>query len=139
MKNNSLLFLIITLALSISCAQKPETEQNNAQEVPISEHENISVSEFNASFAIPDSNTVILDVRTDQEYEAGAIPNSVQLNFMNSDFKNQVSQFDPDKTYIVYCQSGGRSSAASKIMSQELGFENVKNLEGGYSTWSKSE
>jgi len=137
MKN--IFVLILTLTLSISCAQKPETNQSEQTEVTSVDHVDITVTDFNTTFAVPDSNTIILDVRTDREFEAGAIPNSVQLDFMSPDFKDEVSKLDPNKTYVVYCQSGGRSTAASKIMTKELGFKDVKNLEGGYSTWSKSE
>ena len=137
MKN--ILVLSLLFAISLSCTQKPETNQSNQVETTSFEHENITVSVFNSTFAVPDSNTIILDVRTDREFEAGSIPNSVQLDFMSPDFKSEVEKLDPDKTYIVYCQSGGRSTAASKIMTKELGFKDVKNLEGGYATWSKSE
>ncbi len=137
MKN--IFVVILLLTLSISCAQKPDSNQSEQTEAISVDHVDITVSDFNTTFVTPDSNTVILDVRTDREFEAGAIPNSVQLDFMSPDFKDNVSKLDPNKTYVVYCQSGGRSTAASKIMTKELGFKDVKNLEGGYSTWSKSE
>ena len=134
-------FLIITaLTLTFSCAQKESPQQQSAQaEAVSSDFEDITSSEFNAEYSEADSNVVILDVRTDEEFQAGAIPNAVQLNFMSPDFKTKASELDPSKTYVVYCQSGGRSSAASKIMTQELGFKDIKNLEGGYSTWVKEE
>lgn len=131
MKN---LLPILLIILFISCAQKAESNQEPAVTI---EHSDISVSDFNASIADLDSNTVILDVRTDAEFEAGIIPNAIQIDFMSPDFKDKASQLDPSKTYIVYCQAGGRSTAASKIMTKELGFTEVKNLTGGYSTWSK--
>ena len=123
------------MILPLSCNQK---EGSSQPQTTASEYVNISVSEFNTEFSEPDSNTIVLDVRTDREYKAGAIPNSVQIDFMSPDFKSEVTKLDPNKTYILYCQSGGRSSAASKIMTKELGFKDVKNLEGGYATWSKS-
>lgn len=132
--------LIVLFILPISCTQKESTPQQTAQTQRFtSDYEDITVSEFNTEFSTSDSNVVILDVRTDQEFEAGAIPNAAQINFMSPDFKTKVAQLDTSKTYVVYCQSGGRSSAASKIMTQELGFKDVKNLEGGYSTWLNEE
>lgn len=130
--------LIVLFILPISCTQKESAPQQTAQTQPFtSDYEDITISEFNTKFSTPDSNVVILDVRTEEEFEAGAIPNAVQLNFMSPDFKAKAAQLDTSKMYVVYCQSGGRSSAASKIMAQELGFKDVKNLEGGYSTWIK--
>ncbi len=132
--------LIVLLILPISCSQKESSSQQTAQtQATTSDYEDISISEFNTEFLTPDSDVVILDVRTDEEFEAGAIPNAVQINFMSSDFKTKASQLDTSKTYVVYCHSGRRSAAASKIMAQELGFKNVKNLDGGYSNWEKSE
>ena len=136
MKKLSLLLLFI---IPLSCAQKQSTSEPSSKTETLVEYEDISVSEFNQEYSESDSNVVILDVRTDEEFQAGVIPNAVQLNFMSPDFKTKASQLDTSKTYVVYCQSGGRSAAASKIMIQELGFKNVKNLEGGYSNWVKSE
>lgn len=125
----------LLLVLCISCSQKIESS-SEIQSIVIG-HSDISIDEFNSSFAQPDSNTIILDVRTDREYDAGNIPNSIQIDFMSPDFKDNVVQLDSTKTYVVYCQSGGRSTAASKIMTKELGFKDVSNLVGGYSVWSK--
>ncbi|GAB5408226.1 MAG: hypothetical protein BalsKO_05910 [Balneolaceae bacterium] len=135
---NLFLSTLILATLTISCSSKQENKSEESFS-SISVHEDISITEFNTTYAQADSNTIILDVRTDNEFKAGAIPNSLQLDFMSPDFKSKVAQLDSTRTYIVYCQSGGRSTAASKIMAQELGFTDVKNLEGGYSTWSKSE
>lgn len=134
-----LAILISSFLLTISCTQKESNPEPSSQTKAVAEYQDINVSEFNTKYSEPDSNVVILDVRTDREVQAGAIPNSIAIDFMSSDFKSKASQLDPSKTYIVYCQSGGRSAAASKIMTQELGFKDVKNLEGGYSTWVEEE
>lgn len=136
---NIFILLFLSFTLTISCTSNQEKVAPEQVSSTTSSHTNISISEFNTSFAEPDSNTIILDVRTDQEYEAGSIPNSIQIDFLSPDFKSKVTQLDSTKTYIVYCQSGRRSTEASKIMTQELGFTDIKNLEGGYSTWNKSE
>ncbi|MBO6525180.1 MAG: rhodanese-like domain-containing protein [Balneolaceae bacterium] len=134
------LVLLLLLILPISCSQKePSTQETTQAQSVSSEYEDITTSEFNAEYSSTDPNVVILDVRTDREFEAGYIPNAFQLDFMSPDFKTEVAKLDTSKTYVVYCQSGRRSSAASKIMTQELGFKDVKNLDGGYSTWVKSE
>ena len=58
------------------------------------------------------------------------------LNFRSAAFKDRVAQLDRDKSYVVYCRSGKRSASASKIM-EDLGFKNVKNMEGGYLAWEE--
>ena len=40
-------------------------------------------------------------------------------------------------TYLVYCRSGNRSSQVSALMTERLGFKDVKNLLGGYQAWAK--
>ncbi|MFV1884239.1 MAG: rhodanese-like domain-containing protein [Balneola sp.] len=136
MKKLSLLLLFI---LPISCAQKESTPEPPAQTQTVTDYENITVSEFNAEYTQPDSDVVILDVRTDEEVSEGMIPNAIQIDFRGADFKTKIAELDTDKTYVVYCRSGGRSSAASEIMTKELGFKDVKNLEGGYTAWSEND
>ena len=78
---------------------------------------------------------VILDVRTPGETAAGMIEGAVEIDFRGDNFKDQISALDKDKTYLVYCKSGGRSASACEIM-QEMGFEKLYNLDGGYTRWS---
>jgi phage shock protein E len=80
---------------------------------------------------------VVLDVRTQKEYEAGHIPGAVLLDFNAPDFEKKVATLDKDKTYLVHCAAGGRSAKASAKMSA-LNFKNVYNLEGGYRAWEKA-
>jgi len=76
----------------------------------------------------------ILDVRTPKEYAEGHINGSVNINYFDKDFKDQVGKLDSSKPVYVYCHSGGRSSKAMSIMKGE-GFTTVYNLTGGYSAW----
>jgi len=82
-----------------------------------------------------DENSVILDVRTPEEYEEEHIPNSLLIDIKESqNFVDKVKQLDKSKSYYVYCRSGGRSAMACSIMEQ-MGFEDVSNLEGGITEW----
>ncbi len=128
--------ILFTLVFSLtSCGQQQQTPEKTAEAPEIKTiFENISVQEFRNMPT--DTNVVILDVRTDEEVARGAIDNSIQINFYSPDFKEQIAKLDPDKKYVVYCKAGGRSAQASRIMSEELGFKEVKNLEGGYDAYS---
>ena len=79
-------------------------------------------------------NPVIIDVRTPSEYAGGHIRDAVNINLNSAAFENDIDKLDKDKNYIVYCQAGGRSAAARKIM-EELGFKHVINMNGGISVW----
>lgn len=129
------------LILVVACTHKPEPNQNqNELSSSASTFSDITLTDFDLLTESADSTLLILDVRTDREFQAGHIPNAIQIDFMSPDFKSKAAELDTTKTYIVYCQSGGRSAAASTIMVKELGFIDVKNLADGYSGWSsKSE
>jgi len=81
-------------------------------------------------------NTVLLDVRTTEEYKSGHIPGSLQIDVLNAaDFKKQVASFDKNKKYLLYCRSGKRSSSA-KVLMEEMGFTKLYDLDGGFSKWT---
>lgn len=82
-----------------------------------------------------DTNAVILDVRTDDEWNEGFIPGAI-LNdiYKGQGFIYRLEELDKTKNYYVYCKSGGRSGQACNIMKQ-MGFENAYNLEGGFMNW----
>ncbi len=82
-----------------------------------------------------DPNAVILDVRTIEEVEELAIPNSINIDiYKGQGFLDELEQLDKDKSYYVYCKSGGRSNQACLLMGQ-LGFDKTFNLLGGITEW----
>ena len=81
------------------------------------------------------SNSIILDVRTDQELADGKIPNAINLDIYQAQhFVSELDKLDKSTHYFVYCKSGGRSAQACAVM-QQMGFEHTFNLEGGFSNW----
>ncbi|WP_405376965.1 rhodanese-like domain-containing protein [Nonlabens sp. Asnod3-A02] len=82
-----------------------------------------------------DDNSIILDVRTDDEVSEGMIPNALHYDiFKPQEFMEAVNGMDADKNYYVYCRAGSRSMQACQIMEQ-LGIKNTFNLTGGFSNW----
>ena len=82
-----------------------------------------------------DDNAVILDVRTDAEFDEGYIPGAIQLDIYNgAEFLEKAKELDPEKNYYVYCRSGGRSAQACMLLNS-VGIENAYNLKGGISEW----
>lgn len=82
-----------------------------------------------------EKNTIILDVRTPEEYKSGHIPNSVLIDYSAPDFKTKLDKLDKSKTYLVYCAAGGRSARAANQMVGGS-FKSVYNLTGGFSQWN---
>ena len=87
------------------------------------------------SKAQEDGNAVILDVRTQDEWNRGIIPGAANIDiYTGQAFVDAVDKLDKTKSYYVYCAAGARSGQACNIMNQ-LGFENAFNLSGGISQW----
>ncbi|MCG2431493.1 rhodanese-like domain-containing protein [Aequorivita xiaoshiensis] len=82
-----------------------------------------------------DDNGVIIDVRTDAEFEEGHIPDAKQIDIYNgAEFLKQAKELDPEKNYYVYCRSGGRSAQACMLLNS-VGVTNAYNLKGGITEW----
>ena len=118
-KNLILLFASISI---ISCSQKSQEIQN------------ISVLEFKN---FKTENTIILDVRTEEEISQGQIEGASSLDFYDSSFENSLSLIQKEKEVFVYCQSGGRSKKAAKLLAQ-MGQFKVYNVEGGIRAWKEN-
>ena len=76
---------------------------------------------------------IILDVRTQEEFDKGHIPSAVLLP--DFEVRENAKYVIPDKDQIilVYCQSGGRSKSASKELI-EMGYTNIFDF-GRISDW----
>lgn len=93
----------------------------------------ISVDEFEKK--LTESDIQIVDVRTPEEFEQGHIKGAKNININGGDFEAQLNQLDKNKTVLVYCLSGGRSSSAAGIM-EDKGFKAVYNMSGGMMKWN---
>ena len=82
-----------------------------------------------------DENSVILDVRTEEEFLEGYIPTAKNIDiYKGQGFLDEIEKLDKSKNYYVYCRSGARSAQACALMNQQ-GFENAYNLMGGITDW----
>ena len=82
-----------------------------------------------------DENSIIIDVRTDEEFNDGKIANAINIDiFKGQGFVYMIEELDKNKNYFVYCKAGSRSEQACKVMNQ-LGIENTFNLIGGIMQW----
>lgn len=77
----------------------------------------------------------ILDVRTQEEYNAGHIRNSTLISVQ--DLSKRINEVPSDRKILVYCRTGGRSTAASEILANN-GFTRIYNMKGGITEWTKA-
>lgn len=76
--------------------------------------------------------TVRIDVRTRAEYELGSIPGFVNIPL--DELREHLDELPRNRPLVVTCAVGLRGYLASRILTQH-GFDDVRNLSGGYRTW----
>lgn len=121
----ALTLIILASALLSACGSSPAVPAG-----PSALPENVSVTQVKTLLGQPD--VLILDVREQDEYDAGHIP-GVKL-IPSGEVANRLAEVPKDKTVIVTCQSGNRSASTTKYL-REQGYTNVHNMEGGIIAW----
>lgn len=99
---------------------------------PIGQENLANVSQFKS--IAEQNNTILIDVRTSEEFSQSQIAGAINIDFYSDDFVEQISNLDKNKSYAIYCRSGNRSEAATKLF-LEHGFKKVTNLQGGIMAW----
>ncbi len=87
-----------------------------------------------AALQIDAGGLVVLDVREPEEYDQGAILNSLHIARGNVESQIESKVIDKSIPIIVYCAVGARSAFAAKSLN-ELGYRNVSSLAGGFNKW----
>ena len=80
-----------------------------------------------------ESDYVILDVRTQEEYDEGHIKNAILIPDYEIADRAESELTDKEQLILVYCRSGRRSKNAAKQLS-DMGYSNVKEF-GGIIDW----
>lgn len=120
-----LILLLLAVMLLTACVQNKENDQEAV-------YMNITAEEAKE---IMDSEEgyIILDVRTQEEYDESHIPGAILIP--NTEIEARAGEELPDKDQLilVYCRSGRRSKLAAKTL-VELGYTNIKEF-GGILDW----
>ena len=120
-----LIFLFLTVILLSACGH---TKENNREAVYV----NITAEE--AKWIMDtEEGYVILDVRTQEEYDQGHIPGAIVISHEEIAEKAEEVLTDKDQLILVYCRSGRRSKIAAEALA-ELGYTNIKEF-GGILDW----
>jgi len=80
---------------------------------------------------------LLVDIRELEEWSEGRIPGEIHISRGN--LESRIEQAAPDRSrpILLYCAAGNRSAFAAKTL-EELGYEHVTSLAGGYVDWKRS-
>lgn len=125
MKRFLIILFVITIILTGCNVDNNKTGSENTTYKKISAED--------AKEIIDGEDVIILDVRTQEEYDTGHIKNAVLLPV--TDIKDKAGEILPDKNakILVYCRSGNRSATAAKELIN-MGYTNVYDF-GGINSW----
>ena len=120
-----LIFLLLVVILFTACGQEKENDQG-AGYVNITAEEAKQIMDSEGGY-------IILDVRTQEEYDQGHIPGAIVISHEEIEEKAEDVLTDKDQLILVYCRSGRRSKIAAEAL-LELGYTNIKEF-GGIIDW----
>ena len=83
------------------------------------------------------SEIIVVDIRTPEEFAKGHLRKAINFNMNDEGFAKQLAKLDREKTYLMHCRSGGRSTASLPVWNR-LGFKNVLHLSSGTLGWAKA-
>jgi rhodanese-related sulfurtransferase len=132
-------FIAILFAALLAACGNPDTATAEKPQAEIPEvYPFVEVDAVAAAAMMKEApEIVVIDVRTPEEFAAGHIKGAKNIDFTAGDFKAKLSELDRGVTYLMHCQSGGRSGNAMPVF-EELKFESVIHLNTGFLDWADS-
>ena len=118
-------FLLLAVMLLTACGQTKENDQG-AIYVNITAEEAKQIMDSEEGY-------IILDVRTQEEYDEGHIPGAIVISHEKIADKAEEVLTDKGQLILVYCRSGRRSKLAAEAL-VKLGYANIKEF-GGTIDW----
>jgi rhodanese-related sulfurtransferase len=120
-----LIFIILAMMILTACGQNTE---NNREAVYV----NITAQQAK-EIMDKEKGYVILDTRTQEEYDEGHIPGAILIPYDEILEKAEDVLTEKDQLILVYCRSGRRSKLAAEDL-VKLGYTNIKEF-GGIIDW----
>ena len=116
-------FVFFSLLLVYSCQIFESKEINE-----------ISDSQFTE---IQDTDYILVDVRTLEEYDSGHIQEAIHIDFYSESFQKEILSLDKSSSIILYCRTQNRSTKTANYL-KENGYKEITVLEGGITSWVKN-
>ena len=116
-------FVFFFLLLFYSCQIFESNEINEISDIQFTE--------------IQDTDYILVDVRTAEEYESGHIQDAVNFDFYSESFQNDILTLDKSSSIILYCRTQNRSTKTANYL-KENGYKEITVLVGGITSWVKN-
>ena len=116
-------FVFFSLLLVYSCQIFESNEINEISDIQFTE--------------IQDTDYILVDVRTTEEYESGHIQDAVNFDFYSESFQNDILILDKSSSIVLYCRTQNRSTKTANYL-KENGYKEITVLEGGITSWVKN-
>ena len=120
-----LILRLLAVMMLTACGQDKENDQGAV-------YMNITAEEAK-QIMDTEEGYIILDVRTQEEYDEGHIPGAIVISHEEIAEKAEKVLTDKEQLILVYCRSGRRSKLAAEAL-VELGYTNIKEF-GGIINW----
>ena len=115
--------LFFFLLLIYSCQIFESTEINEISDAQFTE--------------IQDSDYILVDVRTIEEYESGHIQDAINFDFYSESFQKEILSLDKSSSIILYCRTQNRSTKTANYL-KENGYKEISVIAGGITSWVKN-
>ena len=116
-------FVFFSLLLVYSCQIFESKDINEISDIQFTEIQN--------------TDYILVDVRTTEEYESGHIQDAVNFDFYSDSFQKEILSLDKSSSIILYCRTQNRSTKTANFL-KENGYKEITIIEGGITSWVKS-
>jgi rhodanese-related sulfurtransferase len=123
LQHKGLVVLILILFFTLSARSQGDSLSNPRQLDP---------AEFLSRMTLAD-NKIVIDVRTDDEYNEMHIEGAKWIE-NKAELEKYLGKFDREQPVFIYCQYGFRSATASKFIA-EMGYLHVYSMRTGFEGW----
>jgi len=96
-----------------------------------------TVSKLNESISKLDHELVLLDVRTQAEYDSGHILNAINISHEQILEDSELLAEYKDSQMVVFCRSGVRAGKVIQLL-ESIGFEDIIDIDGDMLAWSEA-
>ena len=118
-KNKNIIFVVLIIVLIVAIIVVMSFSKSSESVIQTLNSEEVSE-------IIQDESLIIIDVRTEEEYESGHIEKAINIPY--TEIESKVN-YDKDQAIAVYCRTGVRSSEAAKTL-EKMGYTKIYNLGG---------